>query len=160
MNKATAPALLVGLAVLAGCASETPRAASAPSPGDACIEAIVRNPDFTPIRDKVFLGGGQNQPASMMEAAAKPTDAEKRLIISWLEARQECYRQDIDWFGRQGYAKEYTEVRNQIETAFEARTRELIAGYLSYGQYARARRDLAERLKVEYERTTRYLQAR
>jgi hypothetical protein len=144
---------------LAGCASEPPKAPAAPNPAIACGETIQRNPDFAPIRGKVFLGNAQNQPADLMNIPDKATDAEKSVIAAWLAARQNCFHQSQAWLQQGGMAKEYLSLLGDINSASVARTEDLMAGRLTYGDYARARRDLVERVKIESERMDRYLRS-
>jgi hypothetical protein len=158
MHKAVS-VLFAGLIVVSTCASGAPREPATSNPGIACGEAIARNPDFAPINGKIFLGNPANQPADMLNISDKATDAEKSVISAWLSARQACFRQSIAWVEQQGSPKEYLSLLGDINASAIARTEDLLAGRLTYGGYAKARRDLIERAKIETERLQRYLRA-
>jgi hypothetical protein len=152
---------LSALIVLSGCASKRRAAAAAhgASPDIACGEALVKRTDFDPIRTKVFLAGAQGQPAEMLSNSGTPTNAEKPVIATWIDARQDCFRQGQAWREERRMSPEFSAIAKDTNAAFLALTADLQAGKLTYGEYARARRDLAAKAQVETERLQRYLGA-
>jgi hypothetical protein len=159
MHKAVS-ILYAGLVVFSGCASESSKAVPVgPNPGIACGEALLRNPEFATIRDKIFLGNPATQPADILNNAEKATDVEKPVISAWLLARLDCFQQSQTWLQQRGFAKEYLSLYGDINASAVARTEDLLAGRLTYGQYARARHELVERAQIESEKLGRYLRA-
>ncbi len=149
-------------ATMIGCAGTTLAAdgpAAAANQALACVETVANRADFAPIRSKVFLGAGQSQPADMLNNPARPTPEESTLIGTWFQARQQCYQQDMEKYRQRNVAKEYLELFDSVNTSFIALTSELKAGNLTYGDYARSRRDLADRIRSESQGIQRYLEA-
>jgi hypothetical protein len=125
----------------------------------ACIDALTQRADFAPIGGKVFLGAGQGQPSDMLNISDKPTDAEKPVVAAWGDARQDCYRQGQAWREQHRVPQEIADVVKDINAKFLLLTADLTTGKITYGEYAKGRRDLVEKAKIEMDRTLRFLGA-
>jgi hypothetical protein len=119
--------------------------ASPANAGDSerrCVAMLARNKHFKPLKDKLALSSVRGQPFAMVFRDSRPLKHEKPLIAAWLKSRGECFR--MGQARRAAAAQLHEQVlAESIHTRFASLTMLLLAGELTYGEYARARMELS-----------------
>lgn len=146
--------ILCVLIVVAGCAnkqrwqdaptSQSQNSAALMAQGNQCYEEMKANPALNPIKGKVAFNVNE-QTLQMLSNINKPTAKEKQAIALWDEKRQECSR-----YWDAAYPSTNTPaVFNAISSANKTATQNLIAnlyaGKITYGEFAKQRKELHDR---------------
>lgn len=133
--------------VLGGCATPAPKLAdknAALALLHTCYAGLVEDPVLAPIKAKVSLGAFDRQTAAMLADRTMPSETERPAIKQWSEKRVPCANDYIAFFER------FMPPPTRYPARMAAHTEQgliasLAEGKLSYGDFARERKENKER---------------
>lgn len=138
-------AFAIFIATLGGCATKQPPMALY----NKCIDAIEKNPAYSPLKDKMSIGGELNQSLAMLSDTSHITEEEKPLLMGWAEDRRACYAAD-DGALRANTPIELYSLINRTRSASQDAILALYTGKISYGEYAQTRQKIMEAHKEAF----------
>ena len=120
------------------------------NPAMPCFAALADDPKFVAIRNKVALGAGTAADAQRLaKIAERPTGDEKPVIRAWRAAREECHALEKPYFATRDNEIQAAALRHF--GAQQALVGDLEAAKLTYGDFARKRWELYEKLSRDVE---------
>lgn len=157
----TLAALIVTLAALAGCAAPAPvdpgavagRATPWPDPLADCASFASR-PEYAPLRAHLALDNLAGQTAAMRADRAIPTRTERERIRRWADERHTCLSAAA-YAQRPQSSLAMIAIDEEMLAATQALDRDLAAGKLGYGAYARRRQQIADAYNDDWQRAER-----
>ena len=117
------------------------------SPGQLCVQRLAASPQFAPLASKMTLAGGDPRAIQLFDNPSRPTASEKALIMRWAEGKRHCSAVRRSSPPRPTQAELIADSRWGSQ-ALDLLVRQLLAGKLTYGQFA-YRRAMNE-LSVEH----------
>lgn len=108
-----------------------------------CFSSIKNDLELQPITDKVSLSSSRDQTFSMLANEKRTTAREKQIIAKWGEKRELCLKTYTPVDGP------YNQISLNAFKATQSLILDLFKGQLSYGQFARKRQDVDDKLSAE-----------
>lgn len=137
--------LIALLLTLAGCVTPRGQQAKRPTanddPSKPCFDSIAYDNRFVGLRDKIAINIKAERPSmEMLTNSTVPTDEEKRLLETWVAARETCF--DLGTSFRSQYSPpEYQATLLGAHTRVNMLTAKLYAGQITYGEFNELRAD-------------------
>jgi hypothetical protein len=119
------------------------------NPALPCFNALTGDARFAAIKDKVALGGTMEELRRSASSTGRAGPQEKPVLETWKAAREECRRLELPY-----YATRDLEIQRLAREHFDAvqvLIAELQAGALSYGDFAKRRIELFEKVNRDIE---------
>jgi hypothetical protein len=140
MKRIAIIAIAVIAALLASCAQQV-QAEPAPNPALPCFDAIEGQASFKSLGNKVALIDGGKPTFAMLTNKDLPSESEKRLILEWVNDRQNCMAIQRPWL-----IETYplmVGLQDRTVNAFLAAAADLYGGAITFGEFAKARVDIS-----------------
>jgi hypothetical protein len=120
---------------------------------DKCFDKLKSEPELQPLADKIALSNVMETTLSMLADETIPTDTEKTLISKYASMRERC---------EQGITAMYSyyplDASRQIRQSFVNSATQLMVnlykGKMTYGEFAKARKELALNAQKQYQDAT------
>ena len=123
------------------------------NPAAPCYESLAEDARFSPIREKVALGGALDGMRRMTASGERAGAQDGPVLAAWRNARDACHRLEAEYFAKrdEGVA---TLAREHF-SAVQALIAELQSGNLTYGEFSKRRLGLYEKTSSRIEEIRR-----
>jgi len=108
-----------------------------------CFNSLEYDAELHPIKDKVSLVSSDTQTFGMLANEATPTSDETQAIYKWATKREQCLK---------SYPppnNPLTQVNREGFNSIQSLILDLYKGNLTYGQFARQRREIAKMVEAK-----------
>lgn len=109
-----------------------------------CMRDLANDPELYYIKDKIALGGVDQQTFDMLANESYPTSDDKKIILKFGSKREEC-RKKMNSSGNGTLEQLYSSAFN----ASQSLILDLYSGVITYGQFARKRQDILSNLEAK-----------
>lgn len=109
---------------------------------EACRNNMASNPELALISGKIALAGPDAQTFAMLSNKEKPTEAEKTQIARYFDERKKCVEIANKYRSSFGWPPSLTLIESASNSAFDNLLVALHGGSLTYGDYARIRKEI------------------
>ena len=121
----------------------------------ACNQRVAAEPELAPLKDKLSLLSYTEQTFQMKTNSSKPNEDEKKLIVRWLELRDQCWKADSDIRNR--FPPEFRSNLESTTRILEELALMLYDGKITYGEFARKRDEEGIKYKAMWDDSVRSL---
>lgn len=125
---------------------------------DSCVDALKKNPSLQPISGKIAIGGVKEQNFSYLTNPNKPTDDEKAAIHVYADSIRKCSAIYEKYLTDGKAPSSILAVHHSTSTAGENLLAALYSGDLTYGDYAKRRKEIGDNRETAMAQITQELQ--
>lgn len=118
------------------------------NPQIACLVALADKPELRVLKGKIQFGSPEGPTLEMMANTKRPTKAEKAAISSLVSQAEACIHEGDEW-RKDHWPASVVALYEQHVAATKARTADLYAGQITYGDYAKASAAAVAQFKAE-----------